>query len=514
MKSSIWIEKYRPQSLDEVVLGGRNKILFESFLKKKDIPHLLFTGAPGTGKTTVAKILIRELEAECLELNASDERGIDVIRDKVKLFLSTNLLVGSKLKVVFLDEADYLCLTEDTKVLVVNDDGSLERISIKKLCGKSFKVLSMNFNRHSKGHSGIEIDEAKGLDAGYADVYEVELEDGRKIQCSDRHPFFRKRGKKKVEEVRLRDLKVGDPLLDLADYADYEKGIFQCRICDRACKTLANLAQHVVRYHPDVSKQKYYDTYLGDPIKCPLCGNLARFSSSGFHYDRLCNFCYAKKEPWQRSTKEKLRGKASADAEYIRRKVNVAKGLQNMSAEAKRSQHRKIGKANAISVKAYYKTEQGKETLRVAGERISKTLKKRVLDGTFTPYVHNSRTHWTSIFIGDKETYKFRSSWEQELFALLWSLGYRASDIGYEKLRLLYKLGGRDKVYIVDFFVKPLRLVIEIKPKKHTKTQGSAEKNKVLQTYADNRGLTYLLLTEEDRANGWEAVRRVHSAYS
>jgi len=93
-------------------------------------------------------------------------------------------------------------------------------------------------------------------------------------------------------------------------------------------------------------------------------------------------------------------------------------------------------------------------------------------------------------------------------------LGYRASDIGYEKLRLLYKLGGRDKVYIVDFFVKPLRLVIEIKPKKHTKTQGSAEKNKVLQTYADNRGLTYLLLTEEDRANGWEAVRRVHSAYS
>ena len=104
----IWVEKHRPRELNQVVLDILHQRLFQSFLDKGEIPHLLFAGGPGTGKTTIAKILINKLGAEYLELNASDERGIGTIRDKVKSFLMTEVLIGCKFKVVFLDEADYL----------------------------------------------------------------------------------------------------------------------------------------------------------------------------------------------------------------------------------------------------------------------------------------------------------------------------------------------------------------------------------------------------------------------
>lgn len=118
----LWVEKYRPQKLEEVVLSDANRSLFQSFIDKKEIPHLMLVGRPGSGKTTVAKILVRELEAEALELNASDERGIDVIRNKVQLFLSTELMIGRELKVVFFDEADYLTKEAQTILRRVLED--------------------------------------------------------------------------------------------------------------------------------------------------------------------------------------------------------------------------------------------------------------------------------------------------------------------------------------------------------------------------------------------------------
>lgn len=103
---SLWCEKYRPQVLNDVVLLDQTKEFLQQCIQLKEIPHLLFYGASGVGKTTVARIIIREIDAESVELNASDERGIDTIRDRVKRFLMVSSI--KTWKVVFFDEADAL----------------------------------------------------------------------------------------------------------------------------------------------------------------------------------------------------------------------------------------------------------------------------------------------------------------------------------------------------------------------------------------------------------------------
>ncbi|EHQ34571.1 replication factor C small subunit [Methanoplanus limicola] len=116
--NTIWIEKYRPKRLDDVV--GQKEIVsrLKSYVKTKSLPHLLFTGTAGIGKTTSAVALAKEFYGEhwnvnFREMNASDERGIDVVRNQIKQFARTAPIGGAEFKILFLDEAD--ALTNDAQ---------------------------------------------------------------------------------------------------------------------------------------------------------------------------------------------------------------------------------------------------------------------------------------------------------------------------------------------------------------------------------------------------------------
>ena len=105
----LWVEKYRPQTLNEYVGNKTIKNKIADYLKQGSIQNLLFHGAAGTGKTTLAKLIAKNLNCDLLYINASDERGIDTIRDKIIPFASS--MSFNDIKIVILDEADYITPT-------------------------------------------------------------------------------------------------------------------------------------------------------------------------------------------------------------------------------------------------------------------------------------------------------------------------------------------------------------------------------------------------------------------
>ena len=107
MNDILWVEKYRPVTVDDCILPNELKQTFQQFVENRQIPNLLLTGTAGVGKTTIAKAMLEQIGCTYMTINGSEESGIDVLRTKIKNFASTVSMDGNR-KYVILDEADYL----------------------------------------------------------------------------------------------------------------------------------------------------------------------------------------------------------------------------------------------------------------------------------------------------------------------------------------------------------------------------------------------------------------------
>ena len=200
METSIWTEKYRPKDFSEV--KGQTEIVkrTKQFVKQKNMPHLLFAGPAGVGKTTLSLVIAKQLfkdswDQNLLELNASDERGIDVVRNKVKDFARTRAIGDVPFKIIYLDECDALT-KEAQQALRRTMENYTRTCRFILSCNYSSKIIDpiqsrctmFRFRPLEKKHifevldiiassEGLHIDE-KAKDA----IYEVSNGDCRKVE--------------------------------------------------------------------------------------------------------------------------------------------------------------------------------------------------------------------------------------------------------------------------------------------------------------------------------------------
>ena len=512
---SLWCEDYRPKSLSEIVLEPTSLSFFQKCLEDKSIPHLLLVGKCGTGKTTMAKLLINVLDAESKELNASDERGIDTMRDEVKTFLMLDTV--KKYKIVFLDEADMLCLEENTLIKVLREKGRFEDVKIKDLCGKTFKVASMNTS------GCLESIEAICVDNGEEDVYVVELEDGRQVLASQQHPFFRKVKKERsgvgqrfswvLGTTRVRDLNPGDSIIDL----NCSEPLKVCLVCNRILKGTEGLVRHFKFAHK-LSQKEYYDKYLKSEFEgvCKNCGKVTRFADMVYGYQYTCSSSCCGKvarraphSPMSLITKEKIAKTHREHGSYedyfgkskaveLKKRLRISHQLFYATPEGKRvielAAKKQRGKKKPGVTRALLGSKQSLIT------RQKKSIKSKLAWGSLTKEQFEKRVSRTLDSIHKGWGGKVISSYEQQIIDL----------VGKYKLPFVFTGGGTYRKFvgkkIPDFIGNNgAKVLVEVYSKSHLGNLKPLNYETERAHYFSNYGYSVVFLTEDDLfCNDWE----------
>lgn len=178
---SVWYEKFKPQCIDDLIIPEVIKNKLKGYVQTQDIPNIgLFSSLPGTGKSSTAHAIIKEINGEAMWINASLEKGIDTLRGKLQKFASQTSF-DDKIKMVVMDE----CLEENETVRIGTID-SFESIKLNELIqGVVYNCVSFNMDAGT-----YENDTAEVISDKEDTIYEVILEDGRSVKVTGNHPFI------------------------------------------------------------------------------------------------------------------------------------------------------------------------------------------------------------------------------------------------------------------------------------------------------------------------------------